>query len=322
MITRADILAHLEAGIRVGFLKGQRTYQPLRSPFVRETKSDGAFEQYGDMGALPWPAEVSGQSGYGGEDERTGGQVVGGIHEGGAITVLGGNERAMVVYNRGFDIPIGIYHDAINDNRVGSLDNWARSAGARFEQHMDYLCFDALNQGAAATYGKCYDGQSLFSASHADPGAEYSTAQSNLNTSALSLDNFDTVYIAACKYMDDRGKPSGFAPDLLIHAVDLKRTAAQITDNPEDYATGNRARNPYEGDVKRLSAPGGWLDTTAWFLVVTSLPQKPINLQIRQRPQLYYWDDHTQGGGIRYYKWYSRYEVFPGDWRLVTQGNS
>jgi len=322
MISRTDVLAHLERGMRVGFLKGVKGYTPLRASFTKETTSDGAFETYTDMGALPWPEEISGQSGAQGTDGRTDGQVVGGLLEGGSVTVLGGNERSMTVYNRGFDIAIGIFHDAINDNKVGSLEDWALGAGSRFEMHKDYLAFNALNSGAANTYGLCYDGLVMFSASHVDPGAQYTTVQSNVNTSALSIDNFETVSLAAGKYLDDRGQYAGLSPDLLVHAVDLKRIATQITDNPMAYDTANREINPYEGDIRRLAAPGGWLDSTAWYLVVSNLPQKPLNLQIRQAPMLYYWDDQTQAGGVRYYKWYSRYEVFYGDWRLATQGQT
>lgn len=322
MISRTDVLAHLERGMRRGFLKGMNSYSPLRSAFVNETSSDGAFETYADMGAIPWPSQNGGQPPGTGTDGRTGAPQVGGLHEGGPITVLGGNERSMTVYNRDWDIPIGIYHNAINDNRIGNLDQWARTAGERFEQHKDYLSFDALNSGAGTTYGNAYDGTTFFSTTHTDPGGEYQTNQSNSNSSALSLDNFDTVYIAAAKYLDDRGQPTGFIPDLLIHPVDLRTIASNIVDNPDAYDTGNNENNPNFGELRRLQAPGAWLDSTAWYLVVSNLSVKPINMQIRQQPQLVFWDDHSQGGGIRYYKWMARYEIFYGDWRLATQGNT
>jgi len=322
MITRSDVLAHLERGMRVGFLAGKQQYVPQRSAFTSEPSSDGAFEIYGDLGAVPWPAQTGGQGG-GGTDGRTGQPSVGGLHEGGPITVLGGNEKGLVVYNQDWTVPIGIYHNAINDNRVGGLEEWARSAGARFEQHKDYLAFNALNAGeATTTYGAAYDTLAFFSASHVDKAAEYQTVQSNLNTLGLSLDNFETVRVAAAKLRDDRGQPMGLNHKLLIHAIDLERTAAQITDNVEDYGTTNRARNPYAGQILRLAAPGGWLDTTAWFLVDPTMPQKPIMLQVREAPQLVFWDDHSQGAGIRYYKWLARYAAAYGDWRLCVQGNS
>lgn len=321
-ISRTDVVAHLERTMRVGFLNGSKSYTPKRAAFTRTTPSDNAFEVYGDMGAVPWPQANAGQSGAFGTDGRTGGQQVGGLNEGRAITIIGGNERTITVYPRDWDVAIGIYHNAINDNATGDLEGWARSTGARFEQHLDYLAFDALNQGAANTYGLGYDGVTFVDASHIDPGAEYQTAQDNEYALTLSLPNFDTVYIAGAKFLDDRGKPLGLSHNLLVHAVDLRQVAAQVADNPEMGNTANREINPNSGIIRRLAAPGGWLDTTAWFLIDDSLPQKPINIQMRQAATLVFWDDHTQGSGVRYYKWVARYEVFYGDWRLLIQGNT
>ncbi len=322
MITRTDVLAHLEFGARANFLAGTKTYKKLREPFCKEAPSDGAFEVYADMGAVPWPRQNGGQTG-GSTDARTGASQVGGVHEGGPITVLGGNERAQIVFNDDWDVAIGIYHNAINDNRVGGLEAWAMNSGSRFEQHMDFLAFDLLNKGESATpYGNGYDKLPLLSALHIDPGAEYQTAQDNKKSLTLTLDNYETVVVAGSLFLDDRGQPASFNHSLLIHPPQLKRTAAQITDNPRDYQTANAANNPYAGETTRIQAPGTWLDSTAWFLVDPNQTNKPVNLQIREQPQLTYWDDLSQGNGIRYYKWISRYKVFAGEWRLVIQGKS
>lgn len=322
MITRPDIVAHLERGARMGFLNGQKQYTPLRSAFVEETPSDGAFEFHADMGAVPWPANVAGQAPGTGTDGRTGVPAVGGLGGDRAITILGGNERGLQVFNRDWDIPIGIQHNAINDERAGSLDSWARRAGIRFEQHKDYLCFDALEKGESATYGNAYNKLTFFNNSHVDPGAEYTTTQDNRFAKVLSNDNFKTVYVAAHKFLDDRGQPSGHILDLLIHPVDLIDEAGQISDNPLKSVTGDNDKNPFAGIVKRLQAPGAWLNATAWFLVSSQAGFKPLGLQVRQAPQLVTWDDHSQGGGIRYYKWLSRYEVFYRDWRTAAMGNT
>ena len=99
MITRTDVIAHLEYGMKSGFLKGQKAYTKLRAPFVREAPSSGAYEIYGDMGAVPWPRQNGGQPGSAAADATHGGASVGGLTEGGPITVLGGNERAVTVWN-------------------------------------------------------------------------------------------------------------------------------------------------------------------------------------------------------------------------------
>lgn len=323
MITRTDILAHLERGIRVGFTVGMKAYSPLRSNFVQEKVSDGAFETYADMGAVPWPEAGSGLAGSGGTDTRTGAEITGGISEGGPITILGGEERSHIVYNRDWYVAIGIQHSAINDNRTGDLEQWARNAAVRFQQHMDFLAFDALNSGEAATnYGKTYDGLTLFSDAHIDKGAQYQTGQDNKYALTLTLDNFETVKVAASKFKDGRGQPVGLNHRLLIVPPELERVAAQITKNEAVYNTANREMNPYAGTTRYIVAPGGWMDATAWYLVDDSMPEKPVVFQTRQQPQLAVWDDHTQGSGVRYFKWLARYTVAYGDWRLIAQGNT
>jgi len=324
MITRKDIAAHLEKNIRTGFLLGSKDYSPLRSSFCGEKSSDGAFEQYADMGATPWPVQNAGKAGAGGTDSRTGGPQVNALDEGGSVQIVGGEERALVVYNLDWEIGIGVTHNAINDDRAGDLEAWARGASANFEKHKDYEAFRALNSGEATTsFGAGYDGQAFFSASHVDPGAVYTTAQDNQYALTLDLDNFETVRVASGKYLDSRGKYIGFNHNLLIVPPDLERIAAQVASNEWAYDTGNREINPYAGSVRLVVAPGGWLDTTAWYVVDTSQVQKPLYLQMRQSPQLSIIDDDLQGsGGIRYYKWHARYAMFYGDWRLCTQGNT
>jgi hypothetical protein len=299
-----------------------KAYTVLRGPFCQETTSDGAFEMYSDLGSVPWPRQNAGQGGAGGTDSRTGHPQVSGLHEGGPITVLGGNERGLVVFNDDWEIPIGIWHNAINDDRVGGLEAWARNAGWRFNQHMDYLAFAALNSGDGTTYGACYDGLSFFNDSHYDKGAEYTTVQDNKYAVTLTLDNFETVRVAAAGIKDDRGQPCGFNYNLLVGAVNLERMAAQIIENREAYDTTNREMNPYAGKVRGITAPGGWVDSTFWAVIAADMPVKPINLQIREKPTLVFWDDYTQGGGIRYFKWHARYQVFYGDWRLAIMGNT
>lgn len=322
IIDQTSILAHLEPGMRAGFLGGMKDYSPKRAAFVDEVPSTGPFEVYGDMGASPWPQHNGGQAPGTATDSRTGSTQVGGLGGGGSITVLGGNERAITVYNRTWDVAIGITHDAISDNRAGNLEEWAMTAGVNFQRHMDYICFQALAGGTGTTFGKCYNGLTFFNDSHIDPGAQYQTAQDNNLALALSLDNFETAYVAGHSFLDERGKPAGNVLGLLIHSVNLTRTAGQITDNREDYGTGNRATNPYAGSISRLEAPAGSFSTTNWFLVSSMPGQRPLGLQIREQPKLVVWDDHNTTPSVRYYKWIARYEVFYRDWRRAVKGNA
>jgi phage major head subunit gpT-like protein len=324
MITRKDIAAHLENNVRVGFLMGQKEYQPMRSAFTREAPSDGAFEVYADMQSSPWPTLNSGKGGVGGTDTRTGVPIAGQINAGRNVTIWGGGDLGLIVRNLDYEIAVGVSHNAINDDRAGDLETWARQAARTYQKHMDYLCFDALNNGEAATkYGYGYDGNEFFDNSHIDPQAVYQTAQDNLYALALSLDNFQTVKVAAAKFLDGNGQPAGLNHNLLIVPPDLEYTAAQIALNREAYDTGNRELNPYAGTVRMLVAPGGWLDTTAWFLADPNDLVKPLILQVRQAPQLVVVDNEFEGdGGVRYFIWRARYNVAYGSWMHCVQGNS
>lgn len=325
MIHRTDIAAHLERGIRSGYLLGSKQYTPVRNPFCADVTSDGAFEQYADMGAMPWPVENAGKKGTGGTDGRTGAPVNGQINSGGQITVVGGEERALIVYNLDWELTIGITHNAIDDGG-GNVDlvSWATGAGVQFEKFKDYKAFEALNNGeAVTTLGPCFDGLSLFNDSHIYTNAEYATAQDNKYALSLSGANYNTVRIAGSKFNDSRGKPLGRNHNLLIHPPDLRDAAAQILRNPMKEGTANRDVNPYAGTADGLEAPGGYLDATAWFMVDTSMPQKPLYLQMRKQAELVIWDDENTGdGGTRYYKFHARGNIFPGDWTLIIEGNS
>lgn len=325
MITRPDVAAQLENNVRVNVLKGMNAYTPRRTPFVQETSSDGAFELYADMGSVPWPGNnpSGGQTGSQGVDSRSGAEVLGGLLDGGNITLYGGNERSLLMYNNDWPVGIAISHNAINDNRVGNLDTWARTLGTRYEQHKDYLCFDALNQGALTTsiYGVGYDGVAMFSASHVDKNADYQTAQSNTNSLALSVANFTTVHVAGTKFNDDRGQPGGFDHRLIIAATNLEYELEQVTRNREVAGTANRDRNPYEGTTRGMTAPGSYLDDSTWYVVDDSLPQRPIILQMRQEPNLEVVDWYMGAVPTRYFLWFARYAVGYGDWRLIIKGN-
>ena len=298
-IFRNDIAQRLNYGVRSGFLKGQKTYAPVRSAFVRETTSTGKQEDYSDVGTVPMPVAY---------DDM--------------VQVRGTHEVSLTITNKDYEITIGIAHNAINDDRVGDLDTWARQAGRNFEKHMDKLCFLALNAGDASTYGLCYDGQNLFSASHSDSGAEYTTAQDNEYGLTLTLDNFETVRVAGQNFVDGRGEYVMYDHNLIITAPALERTAKNITGNVEAYDTASREQNTYAGQVRGpLVSP--WLDSTAWFLVAQDEMVKPIILQIRQAPLMTVWDDERQSeGGVRYYKFHGRYNVGYGDWRTAIMGNS
>lgn len=231
-------------------------------------------------------------------------------------------EKTLTVKPIDWELTTWISYNAVQDDQTNTLNARVKGAGRNFQKHMNNLVFQTLNAGDASTYGICYDGQVFYYASHADKGAHYSTAQSNVNALALSLDNFTTVNVNAMKYRDDQGEFVNYAGDLLVVPPELEYTAHQICNNPTAYDTANREANPYSGRKNYITSPQ--LDTTAWFLIDSQEETKPLIVVIREQPYLQdsWFDPKAQDGGRYYFKFYARYNVYYGDWRLCTMGNT
>lgn len=298
-IVRTDIAKSLLYGSKAQFLGGRQAWPSQRQFVASPAASTGEKETYVGLGASPFPVEAVDQ-----------------------VQVRGLNERYIEITNKGWEVTLGVTHNAINDDRVGHVLPWMRTAGERFEQHMDERVFAALDAGDGSTYGLCYDGQNFFSASHADPSAEYTTAQGNTGALALNLDNFNTTWVLAKAFRDARGKFVNLPYNLLIVGPALRTMAAQICDNAEAYDTANREVNPYSGEFSYIVNPN--MSSTAWVISSTAITDRPLIFQLRQVPELTVWDDDSVAfeGGVRYYKWYARYEVGYGDWRLAFLGNT
>mgnify|MGYP001174196175 CR=1 FL=1 len=292
---------HLVMGARTGFLTSSRSQTALWRQLAAEVAMTGANERLVDTGASPMPKR-----------SKTG------------LTLQGMVERAKLVVAQDWDITVGISYNAVQDDRTGELMDKARAAGGNFNRHLDKLVFEAINSGASITedFGACYDNLSMFSASHIDDGAQYQTAQSNVNTLALDATNFKTVYVASSLRMDDQGEQTGFMPTLLIVSPALEYEAAQLTGNRQLFGTPNNDINPYYGRLQHIVVP--WIDSTAWYLAAAAEAHKPMIVGMRQRPFLQeaWFDPDKEDGGWYFFKFFARYSVTYGDWRLLTQGNT
>lgn len=295
-IMRPDIAKSLEYGVKAGFLDARSAYARKSTLFAYATESTGKQETYVGLGANPMPREFKD-----------------------TIVPQGLAERNIIIVNKDWEISLAVEDNAINDDRVGHVLQWARDGGMNFERHMDKLALQALNGGDGATYGLCYDGQYFFDTDHVDPHARYTTNQSNnLTLGTLTFDNFNTAYVAALNFLDDMGEPADIVPDLLVVAPALKQAAAQICVNSEKAGTANRDINPFAGEMQYLVSP--YLDSTAWILVASGFATKPIIFQMRQQPEL----EIVRKGenNVSIYKFMARYNVGYGNWRLALMGNS
>jgi phage major head subunit gpT-like protein len=297
MTISGNVPQHLVVGARTGFLAALKTtpqpWQRVAGTFNMGAKSIDLV----DLGTAPMPVE-------------------------GNMVIQSFIEKSLTVKPRDWNITVGLSYNATKDDQTGNLDTKVRSAGENFQRAMNAIVFKALDAGDAATYGLCYDGNEFFDGAHIDKGADYQTGQDNVDALALSLDNFTTELVKARAFVDDRGDFTDFPYDLIVTSPTLEYTAAQITGNVQAYDTASREANPYAGKFSYIISP--YMSSTAWVLLASGVTQKPLYLAMREQPNLQdaWFDPAGADGGMYYFKFYARYNVFYGDWRLAIMGNS
>jgi len=292
-----NVPQHLVVGARAGFLTALKTVTLPWQRVANVINATARTTDLVDLGATPMPVE-------------------------GTPVIQDFVERSLQVKARDWSTVIGISYNAIKDDQTATVEPKARSAGERFQRHINGLVFKGLNAGDGTTYGLAYDGLSFFNDAHVDKGASYVTAQDNNLATVLSLDNFTSAINAAAIFVDDKGEYTEHIYDLLIVPPALRRTAAQICGNPDDYGTANRAVNPFSGKVDYIVVPQ--FDATGWELLCTNETQKPILFVQREAPALQdaWFDAMGPDGGMYYFKYYARYNLAYGDWRQAILGNS
>lgn len=291
-----NVPQHLVVAARTGFLTSLKTTPMPWQRIATQLNMGAKSIDLVDLGAAPMPVQDT-------------------------VVFQDFIEKSMTVKPIDWNIAVWISYNAVQDDQTGTLERKVRGAGSNFQRHINQRVFKKLNDGDV-TGSLCYDGQEFFDSDHVDKGAAYSTAQDNEYGLALSLDNFETVLVAAQAFKDDQGENCDFSYDTLVVSPALARTAAQIVGNREAYDTANREINPYSGQFTPIVS--SQLDSTAWFLTASGEDTKPLIVAMRQQPMLqdYWFDPVAPDGGRYYFKYYARYEVHYADWRTAIMGNS
>ena len=294
-----NVPKHLVVGARTGFLTamGRKAYPWQR--VAEEINLTAASTDLVDLGAAPMPKE-----------SKSG------------LTVQDFIEKTIPIAPVSWDITVWISQNAVDDDQTGSLDRKVRAAGDNFMKHINKRVFEVLNGGDGSTYGACYDSSDFFDNDHVDAGADYQTSQDNEYTLGLTLDNFETVWVDAQSFRDDQGEFVGYEYDLLVCHPGNKRIAAQIAENIEAYDTANREMNPFQGQMSYITSPD--LDSAAWYVIASNEPIKPILVGMRKSPALQsaWFDPDQPDGGYYFFKFFARYDMRYGDWRLAVQGQT
>jgi len=183
------------------------------------------------------------------------------------------------IVNDDWEVTIEVDRNHIEDDTLGIYGPQAQMAGFSAAQLPDEIVF-ALLDGAFSNL--CYDGKAFC----ADDHPVGTSVVDNKGTAALQADtlahaaaSYGAARIALRKMKDDEGRPLDVDPNLLVVPPALGDTA-QILLTAERFGDDP---NPYRGTAEVVVSPRLTSDT-AWFLLDTRKPVKPLIYQERKAP--------------------------------------
>ena len=176
------------------------------------------------------------------------------------------------IKNKDFELTIGIDRNAIEDDKIGLFNPSIEMLGQSAAMHPDKLVFSLLKNGFNE---KCFDGKAFFSSEHMIGKNKVS----NKGTAKLSLDAYVAARAGMMSLTNSKGEPLDLIPNRLVVPPALEKAALDITE--ADFINGTR--NTMKGTAKPLVVPQLAGSDTAWFLLCTTRPIKPLIYQQRKK---------------------------------------
>lgn len=249
MIVNPQNLRGIYVGFNTLFNKALTTVEPLYKQIATVTPSTTDSETYAWLGDIP------------GMREWVGDREIQNLAASG-----------YTIRNKDFELTIGIDRNAIEDDKIGlynpSVEMLAQSAA----MHPDELIFTLLASGFSV---KCYDGEAFFSDAHK---VGKKTA-SNKGTAKLSLEAYIAARASMMSLTNAKGRALNLVPDTLVVPPALEAKAREIL--VADFIDGTR--NTMQGTAKPLVVPQLAGHDSAWYLLSTSRPLKPLIYQERKK---------------------------------------
>lgn len=175
------------------------------------------------------------------------------------------------IKNRDFELTVGVDRNAVEDDKLGlyrpSIQMLAESAAV----HPDELVYSLLASGFKE---KCYDGKPFFSTEH----KVGKTAVSNRLTSTLSMEAYITARAMMRSFKNSNGRSLGLVPDLMVVPPSLEGKAREILES--EYINGTK--NIMQGTAVP-HVESNLSSDTAWFLLCTKRPIRPLIYQQRKK---------------------------------------
>lgn len=257
-LVKSDIPRLLEAGLKTVFFEAYDATANDSERIITVVPSEQDTETYSWLGSVPKMREFN--------DERLPAGLL---------------EHEYKIKNKTWEASIAVDRAAIEDDLYGQIKLRVQGLARETKRHIDETVFSLLNSGFTST---CHDGQYFFDTDHSEGE---SGTQSNKGTAALSASALQDAITVMAKFKDDRGKPLGITPDVLVVPPDLQWTALELLNStyyPDVVDVGVSSQklsaNPLKNRLDLIVSPY-LTDTNNWFLLATKWVVKPIIFQSR-----------------------------------------
>ena len=196
-----------------------------------------------------------------------------------------------IIPNKDWEATIEVDRNDIQDDQLGIYRPQAQMAGYSAAQLPDEIVFALLNNGFAQ---KCYDGKNFFATDHPVGGKNVSnklTKVLDISTFAKARASYGAARVALLNMKDDEGRPLNINPNVLAVPPALEAEARILT-MAEKFKDDDP--NPYKGTAEVVT-DSRITSATAWFLLDTTKPMKPLIYQERTKPNFVEQTDMSGG---------------------------
>ncbi|MEN6372304.1 MAG: Mu-like prophage major head subunit gpT family protein [Armatimonadota bacterium] len=296
-LVKSDMPRLLEAGLKTVFFEAYDAASNDSRKIITVIPSEQDTETYAWLGSVPKMREFA--------DERLPAGLL---------------EHEYKIKNKTWEASIAVDRAAIEDDLYGQIKLRVQGLARETKRHIDEIVFSLLASGFSTV---CHDGQYFFDTDHSEG---VSGTQSNKCTDALSATALQNAITAMAKFKDDRGKPLGISPDVLVVPPDLQWTALELLNStyyPEilDPSDGSQklAGNPLKNRLELIVSPY-LTDTNNWYLLATNWIVKPIIFQSRVPVEFSALEGTSENGFMRdqyIYGVRARYNAGFGLWQTA-----
>lgn len=177
-----------------------------------------------------------------------------------------------IIKNKRFELTVGIPSEAIDDDKIALYNPSIQMLGQSAAMHPDELTFGLVKNGFKE---KCYDGEAFFSENHKVGKKTYS----NMGKKKLNMDSYAEARASMMSLVNSKNRPLKLVPDILVVPPALEGIGRKILMADEIEGTTNTMK----GTAEILVVPDLAGNDTAWYLMCTNRPIKPLIYQERQK---------------------------------------